>query len=182
MTEEIATHQFDSIMQEHFGTTALNALMPRLEVTYDNGVYIHKGHRFDDCKEALLYSAKESGLLVEIEPEPEFFFCTTPSVEGREAEAVLGLVSADCAYGMNVFRDIFASFRDLVGGRSQAVEKVLKDAKTAVQQEMSEQAKSMGANAIVGVDFDFNELDGGGKNGMLLVSGTGTAVKLKDTD
>ena len=182
MSEEITTHQFDSIMQEHFGTTALNALMPRLGVTYDKGAYVFKGHRFDDCKVALLYSAKESGLTFEIEPEPEFFFCTTPTVEGRAAEEVFGLVSADCVYGMNFFRDIFAAVRDLVGGRSLASEKVLRDAKITVQQEMTQQAIEMGANAIVGVDFDFNEISGGGKSGMLLVSGTGTAVKLKDCD
>ena len=105
---------------------------------------------------------------------------TSPNINGREIEKALGLVSADCAYGMNIFRDVFASFRDLVGGRSAAVEKVLKEAKHTVQQEMSEQAYQLGGDAIISIDFDFNELDGGGKNGMLLVSGTGTAVKLKD--
>jgi len=104
---------------------------------------------------------------------------TSPNINGRDIEKVLGLVSADCAYGMNIFRDVFASFRDLVGGRSAAVEKVLKEAKQTVQQEMSEQAYALGGDAIISIDFDFNELDGGGKNGMLLVSGTGTAVKLK---
>ena len=107
---------------------------------------------------------------------------TSPNINGREIEKVLGLVSADCAYGMNIFRDVFASFRDLVGGRSAAVEKVLKEAKQTVQQEMSQQAYQLGGDAIISIDFDFNELDGGGKNGMLLVSGTGTAVKLKEID
>ena len=105
---------------------------------------------------------------------------TSPNINGREIEKVLGLVSADCAYGMNIFRDVFASFRDLVGGRSAAVEKVLKEAKQTVQQEMSEQAYALGGDAIISIDFDFNELDGGGKNGMLLVSGTGSAVKLRE--
>ena len=86
---------------------------------------------------------------------------------------------ADCAYGMNVFRAIFSAMRDLLGGRPKAVEKVIRDAKIAAQQEMSEQALAKGANAIVAVAFDFNELDGGGKHGMLFVGGTGTAVKLK---
>jgi uncharacterized protein YbjQ (UPF0145 family) len=114
--------------------------------------------------------------------ETQFFFCTTPTVEGQPAEKVFGLVSADCVYGMNIFRDIFAAVRDIVGGRSKASENVLRDAKITVRQEMIEQALNMGANAIVGVHFDFSEISGVGSGGMLLVSGTGTAVKLKDTD
>jgi len=179
MTYSIPTQNFDDIMQAAFGTTVINVLMSKLDVKYESWNYWYKNEKYSDAKEALLVAAFDQNLINM--PEP-FFFCSTQQINGREIEAVLGLVSADCAYGMNIFRDIFAGLRDLVGGRSTAVEKVLKDAKTAVQHEMSVQARELGANAIVAVDFDFNELDGGGKNGMLLVSGTGTAVKLKDTD
>jgi len=112
----------------------------------------------------------------------DFLISTTPTIYEREIIQTLGLVSSDCAYGMNIFRDIFSAIRDVVGGRSKATEDVLSNAKYRVKLEMVNQAKELGADAIVGVDFDFNELDGGGKNGMLLVSGTGTAVKLKDTE
>lgn len=176
MSNPLQMQQLEKLLTEKFGTSSLNVLMPKLNVTYDSGAYIFDGHTFTDPYEAVLTAAGIS----ELEEAPKFFFCTTPTVEGRTAEEVFGLVSADCVYGMNIFRDIFATVRDLVGGRSKASEKVLRDAKITVQREMVEQAINMGANAIVGVDFDFNEISGGGKSGMLLVSGTGTAVKLKE--
>ena len=150
----------------------------------DNGQCVYNGQifkEFEPLVEAIFLREAPQALNTDTSIEmPKFFFCTTPTVEGRAAEEVFGLVSADCVYGMNIFRDIFALVRDLVGGRSLASEKVLRDAKITVQHEMTKQAIAMGANAIVGVDFDFNEISGGGKSGMLLVSGTGTAVKLKE--
>ena len=149
-----------------------------------NGQAQYNGQTYSEFEELLeaIYLREAPTAPNSTTKKPEFFFCTTPTVEGRSAEEVFGLVSADCVYGMNIFRDIFAMVRDVVGGRSEASENVLRDAKIAVQQEMIEQALNMGANAIVGVDFDFNEISGGGKSGMLLVSGTGTAVKLTEKD
>lgn len=168
---------FNQIMQDKFGTTSPKDLMDKLGVSFKNDLYWWQGKASKSYEETMLKAA--AAIKDDDEPQLEFFFCTTPNIAGREIKSVLGLVSADCAYGMNLFRDMFASFRDLVGGRSAAVEKVLKDAKRTVQYEMSEQAKEMGADAIVSVDFDFNELDGGAKNGMLVVSGIGTAVLLE---
>ena len=178
MPNPIKMQQIEEILTERFGTTSHNVVLPKLDITWDAGMYLYKGKYYEDPFDPLWFALKGDDA-EDIQP---FFFCTTPTVEGRPAEEVFGLISADCVYGMNFFRDIFASVRDLVGGRSAASENVLRDAKITVQHEMTQQAIEMGANAIVGVDFDFNEISGGGKSGMLLVSGTGTAVKLKDTD
>lgn len=161
------------------GTT--NDAVGKFDIKWKDDTYFYKGVAYEKLPDALeaVYNdnASQEGNALATE---SILQVTSPDIQGKEIEKVLGLVSADCAYGMNIFRDVFASFRDLVGGRSVAVEKVLKEAKQTVQREMSEQAHALGANAIISIDFDFNELDGGGKNGMLLVSGTGTAVKLKD--
>lgn len=104
---------------------------------------------------------------------------TSFEVAGREIESEIDMITAECAYGMNIFRDFFAGIRDLVGGRSKAVEKVLRDARTTVFDELRLQAEELGADAVIAVDLDYHELTGGGKGGMLLVVATGTAVRLK---
>ena len=102
---------------------------------------------------------------------------TTPDVEGRQIAQYLGLVSGEAILGANVFRDFFASVRDVVGGRSGAYERVLKSARDQALEELVEEAKSRGADAVVGVDLDYEVI---GKEGsMLMVSASGTAVKLR---
>jgi uncharacterized protein YbjQ (UPF0145 family) len=101
---------------------------------------------------------------------------TTPDVHGRPIAGYLGLVTGESILGANVFRDFFASVRDVVGGRSGAYEKVLRNARDAAVEEMVEEAQNLGADAVVGVDLDYEVL---GKEGsMLMVSASGTAVKL----
>jgi uncharacterized protein YbjQ (UPF0145 family) len=101
---------------------------------------------------------------------------TTNAVEGRRIAAYHGLVSGEAILGANIFRDLFASIRDIVGGRSGAYEKVLKDAREQAIAEMVEEARARGADAVVGVDLDYEVI---GKEGsMLMVSASGTAVKL----
>lgn len=102
---------------------------------------------------------------------------TTHSVPGREISGVLDIVSAECAYGMNVFKDLFANITDVVGGRSGSTQGVLRDARNTVMTELRNEANNLGANAVVGVDFSYNEFSGSGKS-MLFVVATGTAVKL----
>jgi uncharacterized protein YbjQ (UPF0145 family) len=102
---------------------------------------------------------------------------TTDSIEGRKIAQYLGLVSGDAVMGTNMFRDMFAGLRDIVGGRSGAYEKELKRAKALAVEEMVEEAKELGADAIVGVDLDYEHL-GGENRSMLMVSANGTAVKL----
>src|SRR5512139_1643213 len=99
---------------------------------------------------------------------------TTSSIEGRKAVKYLGLVSGDAILGANIFRDFFASIRDIVGGRSAAYEAELRKAKDIALGEMREQAKNLGANAIVGIDIDYETI--GANSSMLMVSANGTAV------
>jgi uncharacterized protein YbjQ (UPF0145 family) len=99
---------------------------------------------------------------------------TTNNIEGKQTVKYLGLVSGDAVLGANIFRDFFASIRDIVGGRSAAYEKELRKAKDIALGEMREQAKNLGANAIVGIDIDYETI--GTNSSMLMVSANGTAV------
>ena len=101
---------------------------------------------------------------------------TTHSVEGRRIVGYQGLVTGESILGANIFRDLFASVRDIVGGRSGAYERVLKSARETAVQEMIEEAQEKGADAVVGVDLDYEVL--GKESGMLMVTASGTAVKL----
>lgn len=102
---------------------------------------------------------------------------TTHNVDGRQVERYLGIVTGEAILGANLFLDLFASIRDVVGGRSAAYEKELTRARDIAVEEMKSRAAQMGANAIVGVDLDYEVLDQ--KNGMLMVSASGTAVVIK---
>lgn len=100
---------------------------------------------------------------------------TTNTIEGKHIVAYYGIVSGETIIGANIVRDFFASITDVIGGRSGGYEKVLREAKDIALQEMSEQARRMGANAILAVDIDYETI---GNNGsMLMVSASGTAVK-----
>ena len=102
---------------------------------------------------------------------------TTESIDGRRIIAYLGVVSGEAVMGTNIFRDLFAGIRDIVGGRSGSYEKELRRAKALALQAMQEEAESLGADAVVGVDLDYENIGGGDKS-MLMVSANGTAVKL----
>jgi len=99
---------------------------------------------------------------------------TTDAIEGRRITAYLGLVSGDAIVGANMFRDLFARVRDVVGGRAGGYEKALRGAKDAALEDMTEAALALGANAIVGVDLDYETVG----DSMLMVSANGTAVRL----
>ncbi len=101
---------------------------------------------------------------------------TTNAIEGRPVQEYLGLVNAQSIIGANMFKDIFAGLRDLVGGRSKTYEGVIEEAKNDALRELQEQARSLGADAILGVDLDFETV--GASGSMLMVIATGTAVKL----
>ena len=101
---------------------------------------------------------------------------TSPAVEGHPVTAYLGIVSGDAILGANVFKDVFAGIRDIVGGRSAAYEKELKHAKAIALQEIEDEAAGLGANAIIGLDLDYETV---GQNGsMLMVTASGTAVTI----
>jgi uncharacterized protein YbjQ (UPF0145 family) len=99
---------------------------------------------------------------------------TTNTVEGRRIKAYLGIVAGEAILGANVFKDLFAGIRDLIGGRSGSYERVLRDAREMALAEAQQQARELGANAVVGIDIDYEVL--GERNGMLMVSASGTAV------
>jgi uncharacterized protein YbjQ (UPF0145 family) len=99
---------------------------------------------------------------------------TTPTIEGHTIREYKGVVTSETIIGANLVKDIFAGIRDLVGGRSGSYEQVLREAKDTSMQEMMERAKAMGANAIVGIDIDYETI--GAKGSMLMVSTSGTAV------
>ncbi|MBQ1738593.1 MAG: heavy metal-binding domain-containing protein [Muribaculaceae bacterium] len=99
---------------------------------------------------------------------------TTPQVEGYQIREYKGVVTGETIIGANFMKDIFAGIRDIVGGRSASYEKVLRRAKDTSMQEMMQRAQEMGANAIVGIDIDYETI--GESNSMLMVATSGTAV------
>jgi uncharacterized protein YbjQ (UPF0145 family) len=101
---------------------------------------------------------------------------TTPTIEGRQVTRYLGLVSGEAILGANIFRDLFAGIRDIVGGRSAAYEQELRKAKAIAIQEMEDQAVEMGANVVLAVDLDYETIQVGSGGGMLMVSASGTAA------
>jgi uncharacterized protein YbjQ (UPF0145 family) len=101
---------------------------------------------------------------------------TTPTIDGKKITQYLGVVTGEAVLGANIFRDLFAGIRDIVGGRSASYEKELRKARDVAFAEIEETAERLGADAVVGVDIDYEVL--GEKNGMLMVSISGTAVKL----
>lgn len=101
---------------------------------------------------------------------------TTSTIEGRPVHHYLGVVTGEVIVGANIFKDLFASVRDIVGGRSGAYEGSLRKARKTALEELTEEAKALGADAVIGIDLDYEVL---GKEGsMLMVSASGTAVKL----
>jgi uncharacterized protein YbjQ (UPF0145 family) len=101
---------------------------------------------------------------------------TTSTIEGRPVREYLGIVTGEVIVGANIFKDLFAGVRDIVGGRSGAYESSLRDARETALKELADEARALGADGVIGVDLDYEVL---GKTGsMLMVSASGTAVKL----
>ena len=98
---------------------------------------------------------------------------TTPAIQGRQIADYLGIVAGEAILGANVFRDVFAGITDIIGGRSSSYEASLGEARETALRELEERADGLGADAIVGVDLDYEVI-----NNMLMVSASGTAVKL----
>jgi uncharacterized protein YbjQ (UPF0145 family) len=103
---------------------------------------------------------------------------TTPAIDGQRVTSYLGIVSGEAILGANIFRDLFAGNRDIVGGRSAAYERELRKAKAIALEEMEHQAKELGANAVLSVDLDYETIQVGAGGGMLMVTASGTAVVL----
>src|SRR5688500_9175386 len=104
----------------------------------------------------------------------QMLMSTTTVIEGRPVSKYLGVVTGEAIIGANIFRDIFASVRDIVGGRSATYERALGEAREVAMSEMQAKAQQLGANAVIGIDVDYEVL--GTNNGMLMVAVSGTAV------
>lgn len=109
----------------------------------------------------------------------EMVVLTTDEVPGKQITRTYGLVSGEAILGANLFKDLFAGIRDIVGGRSAAYEKELRKARDVAIHEMLEEAHSLGANAVIGVDLDYESIQMGAGGGMLMVSASGTAVSVE---
>jgi len=101
---------------------------------------------------------------------------TTPGIDGRPVRDYLGVVTGEVIVGANIFKDLFAGIRDIVGGRAGAYESTLRDARLEAFRELEAEARSRGADAVVGIDIDYEVVGQGGS--ILMVSVSGTAVKL----
>ena len=109
--------------------------------------------------------------------DPDFFLATVvPSGDGARVAGWLGIVNGEAIIGANIFRDLFSSVRDVVGGRAGGYERALSGARDAALEDMIAAAKGLGADGVVGIDFDYEVL--GENNGMMMVSVSGTAVKM----
>lgn len=101
---------------------------------------------------------------------------TTPTIEGHPIQQYCGIVTGEVIVGANIFRDLFANIRDIVGGRSGSYERILADARKQAIEELQAEAAALGGNAVVGIDLDYEVI--GANGSMLMVSASGTAVKI----
>ena len=138
----------------------------------------------DLCKNCYHSSANEKAEKVEAEHERrnaaiEAVVLTTETYPERmKITDTIEIVTAECAFGMNIFKDLFAGVRDIVGGRSEAVQKTLRDSRRVALHELKREAYEVGANAVVGVDLDYVELVAAGN--MVLLVASGTAVRIEE--
>ena len=103
---------------------------------------------------------------------------TTETAPNLNIKERIEVITAECAFGMNIFKDLFAGVRDIVGGRSEAVQKTMRDSRRTVLYELKKEAYEVGANAVVGIDLDYVELSASGT--MVLLVASGTAVVIED--
>jgi uncharacterized protein YbjQ (UPF0145 family) len=122
-----------------------------------------------------LRAAEEAAQLLSVEIEAVLL--TTETAPNLNITKRIEIVTAEVAYGMNIFKDLFAGVRDIVGGRSEAVQKTMRDARRTALYELKREAHSVGANAVVGVDLDYVELSGGANMVMLVASGTAVVIE-----
>ena len=114
---------------------------------------------------------------LKLKDERVMLLTTTNTVEGKRVVHYYGVVSGETIIGANIFRDFFASIRDIVGGRSSSYEQVLREVKATALKELQDEAAALGANAVIGIDLDYETV--GGNGSMLMVTASGTAVYLE---
>ena len=129
----------------------------------------------DDCNDA--ETAKEINEKVEYNLQIDAILLTTETAPNLNITKRIEIVTAECAFGMNIFKDLFAGVRDIVGGRSEAVQKTMRDSRRTALYELKKEAYEVGANAVVGVDLDYVELSKAGSMVMLVASGTAVRIE-----
>ena len=123
-------------------------------------------------KEQLILDAEQ-----ELDTTIDAIMLTTEAAPNINITKRIEIVNAECAFGMNIFKDLFAGVRDIVGGRSKAVQKTMRDSRRTALYELKKEAHAVGANAVVGVDLDYMELSSGGTMVLLVASGTAVIVE-----
>jgi uncharacterized protein YbjQ (UPF0145 family) len=121
--------------------------------------------------------AEQAKAAAELSKRLDAILLTTETVPSIDITERIAIITAECVFGMHIFKDIGASFRDFFGGRNKAFQDALRDARKTVLSELRKEALDVGADAVVAVDLDYSEVSGGGKSMMFLVA-SGTAVKL----
>ena len=129
------------------------------------------------CSNCHLESKKEVKY-GKMDPAISSIILTTETSSDLKIVKRLEIVTAECAFGMNIFKDLFAGIRDIVGGRSEAVQKTMRDSRRTALYELKKEAHMVGANAVVGVDLDYMEMSTAGS--MVLLVASGTAVIIED--
>ena len=145
-------------------------------VAYDNKLYCSEcGVVFQDVQatELELLEQQEN----EFEAKIEAIMLTTETAPNLNIIKRIEIVTAECAFGMNIFKDLFAGVRDIVGGRSKAVQDTMRKSRKTVLYELKKEAYEVGANAVVGVDLDYVELSNAGSMVMLVASGTAVVIE-----
>ena len=128
----------------------------------------------DDC--AASDARKANPVLAENSSRIDAIMLTTETAPNLNITKRIEIVTAECAFGMNIFKDLFAGVRDIVGGRSKAVQDTMRDSRKTVLYELKKEACEVGANAVVGVDLDYVELSNAGSMVMLVASGTAVII------
>ena len=132
-----------------------------------------------NCRELGLHMGESTAVQQEAKEQTySVKLTTTPHYPNLEIEEVKGVITSECVFGMNVFKDFFAGITDFFGGRSKASQSVLRDARETCLNELKKEAYAIGADGVIGIDLDYSEISGGGKSMLFLVA-SGTAVKFK---
>lgn len=127
-------------------------------------------------RQMMVAAQEQQAIAAKREANIEAILLTTETAPNLPITERIEIVTAECAFGMNIFKDLFAGVRDVIGGRSEAVQKTMRDARRTALYELKREAHAVGANAVVGVDLDYVELSAAGSMVMLVASGT--AVRL----
>lgn len=135
---------------------------------------LENDHQFAEQQQLI----EEANAQQKLHDEIDAIMLTTETAPNINITERIEVITAECAFGMNIFKDLFAAVRDIVGGRSEAVQKTLRDSRKTVLYELKKEAHRVGANAVVGIDLDYMELSTGGS--MILMVASGTAVIVED--